>query len=203
MEFIDDVREDNATALSRLGSSRSLYADTGGDMEPEAVLAAAADAEHAAAETFAAWADDEADEEAAAAFSTTAEEERDHYESVIEQLEDHDPGEVPAIQTHLRELDDTAERVGALVGRTLAAEKSKEQFAGFFAGQAAPETADVFRGMGDDLEAQLDRTVALVEGFDDDERERARAAADEAIETAYGEYTERLESLGVNPKPIC
>ncbi|PSQ14952.1 rubrerythrin family protein, partial [Halobacteriales archaeon QS_7_69_60] len=39
---------------------------------------------------------------------------------------------------------------------------------------------------------------------DDDERwEQAREAASGAIQAAYDEYTERLESMGVNPKPVC
>lgn len=203
MDVIDAVRDDNATALSRLGSSRSLYADTGGEMERDVILAAAADAEAAAAETFAAWADDESDPDVATAFAATADEERNHYETVLAELDDHDPDYVPAIQEYLRTLEATPERVGALVGRTLAAEKSKEQLIGFFVGQADTDAADLFRSMGDDLDAQLSRAAELLEAFDDDERQRAKAAADEAIQTAYDEYASRLEELGVNPKPIC
>ncbi|PSQ14953.1 rubrerythrin family protein, partial [Halobacteriales archaeon QS_7_69_60] len=79
-EFTDAVRDANDTALSRLGSSKALYADTDGEMEAGEVLTAAATAEHHAAETYAAWADDaeaDGDDELAAAFATTAEEERD------------------------------------------------------------------------------------------------------------------------------
>lgn len=204
-EFVDAVRDRNETALSRLGSSKSLYADTGGEMEPETVLAAAADAEHAAAETFEAWAET-ADEDAAAVFAETAEEERDHYEQVAAELDAHDPSDaVPAIQAYLRDLDDTVERLGGLVGRTLAAEKSKEQTTGFFVGQAKPTTASLFRELGGDLDGQLDRATALLgERCEaDDDWDRALAAADAAIQTAYEEYTERLESMGVNPKPVC
>ena len=74
-EFIEAVRDGNATALSRLGSSKSLYADTEGEMEAEEVLSAAASAEHHAAETYGTWAD-EAAGEIAEAFATTADEER-------------------------------------------------------------------------------------------------------------------------------
>ncbi|MFB6217638.1 MAG: rubrerythrin family protein [Halobacteriaceae archaeon] len=203
-EFIEAVRSDNETALSRLGSSKSLYADTGGEMEPEAVLRAAADAEHAAAETFAAWADDE-DGQAAAAFRTAAEEEQDHYDTVVAELDGHEPGEVPAIQTYLRDREGTVERAGGFLGRTLAAEKSKSQLAGFFVGQADPATADLFRDLGDDLDAQRERALDLLGAACDGEEdwERAREAAGGAIQAAYEEYTERLESMGVNPKPVC
>ncbi|MFC7234895.1 rubrerythrin family protein [Halosegnis marinus] len=204
-EFVEAVRSGNETALSRLGSSKSLYADTRGEMEPDAVLRAAADAEHAAAETFAAWADGE-DGAAGEAFAATAEEERDHYERVAAKLDDHEPsGDASAMQAHLRGLDGTVERLGGLVGRTLVAGKSKEQTTGFFVGQADPRTAGLFRELGDDLDGQLERaTDALAEECSDDEDwERALDAASGTVQTAYEAYTERLESMGVNPKPVC
>jgi rubrerythrin len=204
-EFTDAVREDEETALSRLGSSKSLYADTRGEMEAEEVLAAAATAEHHAAETYERWAE-AASGDVAAAFVETAEEERDHYETVAGELDDHDPGEVPAIQEYLRGLDGDVERLGGFVGRTLAAEKSKEQLTGFFVGEADPQTARRFREMGGDLDAQLERATDLLAGEcgdDEDCWSRAREAATGAIQAAYEEYKERLESMGVNPKPVC
>ena len=204
-EFVDAVRNQNKTELSRLGSSKSLYADTEGEMEPDVVMRAAADAEHAAAETFEAWADSAAGE-ADEVFRATAEEEYDHYEQVVAELDDHESGgDPPAIQEYLRGLDGTTERLGALVGRTLAAEKSKEQTTGFFVGQAKPQVASTFRGLGDDLDDQIARaTDLLAERCESDEEwERAVTAASEAIGVAYEEYTERLESMGVNPKPVC
>ena len=204
-EFTDAVRGDNETALSRLGSSKALYADTGGEMDDEEVLRAAATAEHHAAETYAAWAESE-NGETAEAFETTATEERDHYETVVDELDAHDPGEIPAIQAYLRDLDGTVERLGGFVGRTLAAEQSKSQLTGFFVGQADPGTSQLFREMGDDLDAQLERaTDRLAAECGDDENcwERAHEAATGAIQTAYEEYTERLEAMGVNPKPVC
>ncbi len=115
-EFLATVRDDNETALSRLGSSKSLYAETEGDLEPETVFRAAADAEYAASETFGQWADDAAAEEVRETFADFADQERDHYD--------------------------------------------------------------------DDWDAALD-------------------AASGAIGAAYDEYTETLEGMGVNPKPVC
>lgn len=205
-EFVEAIRAENETALSRLGSSKSLYADTRGEMEPDAVLRAAADAEHAAAETFSTWASDEERERAAAAFETTAAEERDHYEQVVTKLDGHEPSdELSAIQAYLRGLDGSTERLGGLVGRTLAAEKSKEQTTGFFVGQAKPQVASLFRDLSGDLDGQLERATAALADICEDEADwnRALAAATEAIQAAYEEYTERLESMGVNPKPVC
>ena len=204
-EFVDAVRDANDTALSRLGSSKSLYADTQGEMEAEEVLRAAATAEHHAAETYERWAD-ETDGDVADAFAETAAEERDHYETVAGELDAHEPGEPSAIQSYLRDLEGDVERLGGFVGRTLAAEKSKEQTTGFFVGEADPQTARLFREMGDDLDAQLQRATDLLEsecGDDEDCWERAEESAAGAIQAAYDEYTERLESMGVNPKPVC
>jgi rubrerythrin len=205
-EFTGQIRDDNKTALSRLGSSKALYADTEGEMEAEKVLVAAANAEHAAAETYAQWADDEADGDVADAFDDTADEEDDHYQQVSAKLDDHEPSdEVPAIQQYLRDLDGTIERLGGFVGRTIAAEKSKEQLTGFFVGQADPQTAQLFRDLGNDLDPQLDRATDLLDAQceSDEDWERALDAASGAIQAAYDEYTETLEGMGVNPKPVC
>ncbi|CCQ34207.1 Rubrerythrin domain containing protein [Halorhabdus tiamatea SARL4B] len=205
-QFIERIRDDNDTALSRLGSSKALYADTAGEMDEETVLSAAADAEYHAAVTYEEWAEDEADDTVADAFAETAAEERDHYERVAGELDDHEPGEdVPAIQAQLRELDGTVERLGGFVGRTIAAEKSKEQFTGYFVGEADPQTAQLFRDVGSDLGPQLERAGELLESVceSDEDWEQAAAAATEAIQTAYDAYTESLESMGVNPKPVC
>ena len=205
--FVEAVQEDNQTELSRLGSSKSLYADTGGDIDTEPVLEATVDAEHAAWQTFLEWADSEAHEAAREAFETTAEEERDHYETALDELgnEEYEPQEVPALHEYLRGLDSTVERVGALIGRILASKRSKEQVVGYFVGDADPQTASVFRGFGDDLDDQLERATELLEDVceDDADREAAREAADGAIAAAYDEYVENLEAMGANPKPVC
>ncbi|GGN26697.1 rubrerythrin family protein [Halarchaeum nitratireducens] len=206
-EFVESVRDDNDTALSRLGSSKSLYAATGGDLEPDEVLHAAADAEHAAAETFADWAADEGtDTPAGETFADAADQEREHYEIVLGELDDHEPGDdVSAMQAYLRDLDTTVERAGGMIGRVLATEKSKEQYTGFFTGQADPMTASTFRDLKGDLEGQLDAARALLDTIcaDETDWDAAKAAADGAIQAAYDEYTEQLESMGVNPKPVC
>jgi len=205
-QFLDTVKRDNETALSRLGSSKSLYAETSGEMEPEPMLEAAATAERHAAETFEAWADTEADARAVDCWKATAAQEREHYEAVLGRIDgEHTPGEPSAMQATLRETTTTVERVGAFLGRTLAADQSNAQLTGFFVGQADPQTASLFRGFGDDLESQQESGLDLLESVcsDDSEYEAARATADATIQAAYEEYTDSLEALGVNPKPVC
>ena len=77
-DLIDSVSEANQTALSRLGSSESLYAETDRELDPDPVLRAAAIAEAAASETLAAWSDAEEHTEAADCFATVADEAADH-----------------------------------------------------------------------------------------------------------------------------
>ncbi|MFB6234818.1 MAG: rubrerythrin family protein [Halopenitus sp.] len=213
-DLLDAVREAKATELSRLGSSKALYAATEGEIEADRVLRAAATAERAAAKTFDAWADDEANEDAAAAFRATAEEEHDHFDRVREELgEDELPAEsgngeeaeLPALAAHLRSIDNTVARAGALLGRVLVADESKSQYIGYFVGDADPQTASVFRDLRGDLDGQQERALDLLETVCDEESdwETAESAALDAIDAAYEAQVEALESLGVNPKPVC
>lgn len=204
-DVLSTVRDENDTALSRLGSSKSLYAATDGEMETEEVLRAAADAEFAASETFDEWAN-ASDDTARELYADTASDEGDHYERVTERLDGHVPREdVSAMHDYLRDLDDPVERAGGYVGRLLATEKSKEQYVGFFVGQADPQTAQLFRDLKSDLDDQEDRAKTLLDAVCDTEADYQRAieTASETIQRAYDEYTESLEALGVNPKPVC
>ncbi|MCU4925800.1 rubrerythrin family protein [Halobacteria archaeon AArc-dxtr1] len=202
---IEHVREDNRTPLSRLGSSKSLYATTGGEIETAPVLQATADAEYAAWQTFDGWAEEASEEAVREAFDRIAEQERGHYQTVGERLDDYEPDRVPALHEYLRDLESTVERVGGLVGRILASERSKDQVVGYFVGNADPTTASLFREFGEDLDEQLELTEELLGTVCDDaqDRERAVEAATGAIEAAYGEYVANLEELGANPKPVC
>ena len=97
------------------------------------------------------------------------------------------------------------ERLGGFVGWTLVDKKVKEQYTGFFTGQADPQTASTFRSAGSDVVALRDEAAELLDAVceDDDDWDAAEAAAIDVISTAYDEYFETLEDLGVNPKPVC
>jgi hypothetical protein len=201
IDLLDAIRENNKTELSRLGSSKSLYADTEGNMEPEMVLTAAADMAHHAAETLAGWAEDE---DVDGAFLAAADRERDHYDAIAAELDAHDPGQRPAVIEYLRGHETAIERLGALVGWTFVAEEKSGQYSGFFTGQADPQTASLFRGFADDYEAsRADALDALDAVCEPEDWDRAEAAATGAVGAAYDEYFETLEDIGVNPKPVC
>jgi len=194
-EFTESVRDANETALSRLGSSKSLYALTEGEMEEGVVLARAADLTYYAAETFDDWADDHE------AFATAADTEHEHYDTIVGKLDDHEPGDASVIYDTLADLDGTAARLGGLVGWAVVVGETTGQLTGYFTGQADPQTSQVFRTIRGEVEDVRDEALdALAEEGDWD---AAREAADAVVQDAYDEYFETLEDLGVNPKPVC
>lgn len=194
-DFVDTVRDDNETALSRLGSSKSLYALTEGEMEEDVVLTRAADISHYAAETFGDWSDDHD------AFATAGETERDHYDTVAGKLDDHDPGEASVIYDTLADQKGLAARLGGLVGWTIVVGETMGQLTGYFTGQADPQTSQVFRAIRGDVEDVQDEALDALVAVED--WDVARDAADAVVQDAYDEYFETLEALGVNPKPVC
>lgn len=203
-DFVPAVREANKTELSRLGSSKALYALTAGEMEPDAVLTAMADDHAAAAETYEGWARD-ASADAADLFAAAAEAEQEAYDEVAGKLDAHEPGEAADLYAAMGGAETSVERLGAFVGRTLVAKAHRSQATGFFTGQADPRTASTFRGLGSDLEDHLADAVDALDALadDDDDWERAEAAATEVIGASYDDYFSTLEDLGVNPKPVC
>jgi hypothetical protein len=189
-DLVETISEEYNTELSRLASSKSLYATTGGEMEPEAVLAAVADMTHHAAELLDGW----------EVSGVAAEREREHYETIVETMDEHEPGDRPATLTALADSEGTAERLGALIGWTMVAERTTSQATGFFTGQADPQTASLFRELGENYERIRGEAKETLAGHD---IETATTAASDVIEAAYQQYVDELEEMGVNPKPVC
>lgn len=206
-DFVDAVESATATELDRLGSSKLLVALTDADLDAGAVLRVAATSERTARETLRAWADTESNETARAAFVEVAEREDAHYERVTAELDSFEPPEeVDEVHAYLRALDGTVERVAAgLVGRGLVSTRTHAQLVGFFVNEADRDRADLFRELKDDTEASVDRGVDVLDVIceTDDHWARARDAAESTIETAYAEYADSLDDLGIDPKPVC
>lgn len=208
--FLAEVRAANETALSRLGSSKSLYAFTDGEMTETAVASLAANVSHAAAIELEAYAADAMTDDAADAFSAFGELSAAHAATAEDLTAD-----VPARERHdavgaLADYGDGSgatdvQRLGAVVGYALVAKKLAEQSTGFFTGEADPQTASTFRSYGSDVAAHRDDVLAALASVadGDDDREAALEAATAVVQGAYEEYTARLEAMGVNPKPVC
>ena len=203
-DFLDAVTDEQKTELSRLGSSKSLYADTEGEMETDAVLGAVADLLGHAEAAVEEWAD-ESEGAAGDTFSSVAATLGEAYGTVAGELGDHDFGDRPAVVAALDDYEDTPARAGALAGYLLVAEKKVGQAVGFFVGQAAPGAADTFRGVREDLNDAIDEAVAALGDVcaDADDWTIAEDAAVATVGAAYDDYFETLEGLGVNPKPVC
>jgi hypothetical protein len=199
-ELAGTIRSDRETALSRLGSSKALYAATGGEMDGESVRTAVAAEAARAARVFAGWADDEADADAAALFADVAEAEGARREDVA-----GDVGVAPLdhpMYDALAALSGTEERLGGLLARSLVARATVEQAVGFFVGDADPRSADEFRSLKSALSDQRAAAVAAIDdhgGVDEAAADAARAVVD----VAYDHYVERLESMGIKPKNVC
>lgn len=157
-ELLDTLRDDHETPLSRLGSSKALYAVTGGEMDGDAVRTAAASEAAAAADLFDWWADDEPNDEAAALFSDLADTAREHADAV-----DAEPdGSKPNVYDVLAEFETTDGRLGGALARALVSLKTVEQMVGFFVGDADPMAANDFRTLKSDLNDQLDTLEATM-----------------------------------------
>ena len=203
--LLDELREEYETELSRLGSSKAIYAVTGGEMTGDAVLEAAATEAATAERVFDGLADDETDDDAAALFETIAADAADHREATGVDDEEIDLDDDRADYETLAGLTSTPERVGGALGRSLVTGRLVDQTVGFFVGNADPGTADTFRSVSDDVADHRDRAAGILGEVcaTDDDRDAARAAARAVIEAAYEFYVDTLESMGVEPKNVC
>jgi len=191
--LVDTVTDDLETQLSRLGSSKWLYALTDGDMTGEAVRAAAAADAAAAAETFDSWGGDPFD-----ALATSAADRRDAIDA------DATPAD-RRTDDALADLDGHVSRLGGALGHVLVLDRTLGQMVGFFVGDADPSTADQFRNLRTGVDEDRARVVDALDDAcaTDDDWDRAAAAATAVVEAAYDDYVERLESMGVKPKNVC
>jgi hypothetical protein len=202
------VEESKRTELDRLGSSKLLVALTGARIERERVLTVAAHSEHAARETFRAWAADEDDPAARAAFEAVAEQEDTHLERVLAALDDPEPelADGGPMHSYLRGREGTIERVaGGMVGRPLVGLRTHTQLIGFFVNEADERGADLFRDLKAETAAVIDDGLALLDDrcAGDDDWERARMVAEYTVQVAYDDYADSLTGMGLGVKDVC
>ena len=195
-DTIAAVEEATTTERSRIGSDKALIAATGANLEADAIWAAAATREAGLANVLDGWT---ADTDAIAdAFDRAEQAAADRAERI-----DATPGDPDALSAHLDTVDGIDERVGAgLVAPALVLDRFYLQVVSFFVNEADEGSADVARELrseASDFSPARDALAAL----DESGRERARDAAVEAVGVAYEEYASALESMGLDPKPVC
>jgi hypothetical protein len=205
--FREAVETAKRTELDRLGSSKLLIALTGARIERDRVLEVAAHSEHAARETFRAWAADESDEDAKKAFEAVADQEDEHLDRVLAALDSEvDLADGGPMHAYLRGREDTVERVaGGMVGRPLVSLRAHNQLIGFFVNEADERGADLFRDFKAETAAVIDDGCALLDDLceSDDDWERAQAVAEYTVQVAYDDYADSLTEMGLGVKDIC
>ncbi|HKL29370.1 MAG TPA: hypothetical protein VJ898_08890 [Natrialbaceae archaeon] len=197
-DLVDVLRSDHEAALAGLGSSKSLYALTGGTVDAEHVHAAAVRELSAARSTFQSWASTESDDRAVTLFETAAATVADQHDAIgppeDEPRDRNSRFETPSVEG-------TAERLGAVLGWTLVTTVTVDQMVDFFVGHADPDTAETYRGVRGGVEHLRDRTATTIELDCESDRDwsNAQAAASETIEAADAAYRESLAALDVDP----
>jgi len=198
--LVDTLTGDLETELSRIGSSKWLYALTDGDMTGDAVRVAAAADAAAAVETFEAWAAD-ADGDIESLCDALAADAVDRRDALGVDADPTDRRTYDALTT----LDDPIDRAGGALGYVLVLDRTIGQMVGFFVGDADPSTANQFRDLRDGVDDVREQVVDTLDDqcTDDDQWDRAADAATAIIDATYDDYVETLESMGVKPKNVC
>lgn len=193
------------TELSRLGSSKSMYAATDGDMDTDGVLAAMGERAAAAAKTYDTWAAETADSTLADAYGTIATTQQTHAERIAKAGAERVIDRPTDLQRYLRTLERPPAQAGGLLGWALVTDKTYSQAVGFFVGNLDHSAADLFRELRSELAQEMDRIETLLSESCEEsaEWERARKSGATAIEAAYDHYVEKLDDLGVDVKPVC
>ncbi|MBB6647371.1 transcription antitermination protein [Halobellus ruber] len=198
-DLASELRDDHETEFSRLGSSKAMYALTGGEMDGDRVRAAAATDALAFAAALEAWDPDDPTGELYPDLAAAA---REHAAAVAD---DPSLDEEPPLYDALAGFDATPARLGGLLGRYLVVSEYASQMVGFFVGDADPMAANDFRDLRSEVDAERDRVVDALNAAcgADEEWAVARDAAETVIEAAYDDYVETLESMGIKPKNVC
>lgn len=198
--ILDHLEDEFETELSRLGSSKAMYAVTDGEMDTETVLDAMADRAIAAAETFDRWAET-ASGSLADRFGRAAETLREQAERMAAHGDAVDPTDRPTpLEEHLRALETDAERFAGYVAWAEITDRTLSQAVGFFVGNADTQAANLFRDIRTEVGGFLEDIESEVPS---DESATMEEIAGEAVQLAYRHYVETLEAMGVKVKPVC
>jgi len=199
-EFRDEIRDARDTELSRLSSSKAVYALTDGEMTGGAVRTGTARELSALEPIFGRWAD-AADGESAALFADAAE-----FAATSADNFDSDAGDgARHVVADALDAEHEVARLGAAAAAFLVLDDLAGQLVGFFVGDADRTSADEFREFRTELGEYGDDAAALLTAHceSEAEAEAAHGAATAVVDGAYDWYVETLESMGVEPKNVC
>ncbi|MFW5935181.1 MAG: transcription antitermination protein [Halolamina sp.] len=201
--FRDDLRAARDTELSRLSSSKAVYALTGGEMDGDAVRAGTARELAALEPIFDDWADG-GDGDAAALFAD-ATEFAAGYAGSFDGAVAAGGADRHVVADALAGREGELERLAAAAAAFLVLDELAGQLVGFFVGDADRKSADEFRTFRTELAEYGDEAADLLAARCESEadEEAARDAGAAVVDGAYDWYVETLESMGVEPKNVC
>jgi len=194
------VEAEYAADLDLLGSRDLLVALSGGEPDPAALLAAAADSEYAARETFHEWTESAADPTLRETFAAVADQEDDHYRRVRAVMTDdagHEPARSGPMHAYLRGREDPIQQVASgMVGRTLVSLRTHERLIDFFDAAGSRDCAALFRDLRSETAACLDDGLATLDGrAEGDDWAAAEAVAGYTIRLAADDLRDALRDL--------
>lgn len=204
--LVERVRDEQATELERLGSDKALLAATGADLSTGTVLGTVALSLGGLRTTVGKWADETTNEKARDAFAETAASLESEHDRVVADLDTAPAGDLPAPVETVGTFDRPVEQVaGAFVGHGLVFDGLLLQVVSFFVNEADQRHADVARDLRTSANGRIDEGATLLDSLcaDDDDWDRAGAAAGDVVEAAYRDYVEVLGGMGIDPKPVC
>jgi hypothetical protein len=194
------VEAEYAADLDLLGGRELLVALSGGEPRPAALLAAAADSEYAARETFREWANSAADPTFRETFDAVAAQEDDHFRRVRAAMvddADHGPERSGPMHAYLRGREEPIQQVaGGMVGRTLVSLRTHARLVDFFEAAEDPDRAALFRDLREETAACLDDGLAALDDrADGDDWAAAEAVAGYTIRLAADGLRDALRGL--------
>ena len=203
--FLDELRDEHETELSRLGSSKAVYALTEGEMDGDAIRVGTMRELHAVTPILEMWAE-AADGDAADSFADVAAA-LDDWVARLDEVAAVPEGEEfthITVET-LDDCDDEQARAAGLAAALLVLAKLSEQLVGFFVGDADRSGAAEFRELRDDLREHRDDVAFLLDTLctSDADWAEAHEVAAGVVEGAYDWYVDTLEAMGIEPKNVC
>jgi hypothetical protein len=201
----DALRERVETATeterSRLGSEKVLLAATNASLDGPAVAGVLVAAFERAAEQLEVWAEAVADDDLAVLLADGASTYADLGDAARSDWPEADPADDGLLADLGEPTTDPARAGAALLGVPVVLDRLLLQVVNFHVNEADETAADAARELRDEVSGlQVTAAERLASREDVDAIVDGATAA---VEAAYATYAERLEGMGLDPKPIC